>query len=323
MPLKSKTASDDGNPRAGAAAPGKDLGNFTGFAHNRVAAHFRAAWTGYSTGTYDPLGAFLPSKLLKWIPQVAKYCFHKKHAFRDYSAGDRGTGIHRIEDRVKITVAGDWGTGTDEAKTVASAMAASDPAFTIHWEMVHYVGSTDEVRENFLGEKTSPYAPVKWPMGAKGSFALNGNHEMYADGTGYWRMVLPRMGMKEHRAEWGEGQWASFFCLENTHWRVIGLDTGYNSTRFDWGKVPLLERSRWLRKTTSFKPDCALPEPLLEWLVSTVNPDGDKRGLILLSHHGSHSGFESWYQIPARTAGDGYSPAGDLVLGARASAGDI
>ena len=29
-------------------------------------------------------------------------------------------------------------------------------------------------------------------------------------------------------------------------------------------------------------------------------PDGDKRGLVLLSHHGPHSGFESWFQIPSR-----------------------
>jgi len=89
------------------------------------------------------------------------------------------------------------------------------------------------VRENFLGKKTSPYAPVRWPTGAKGSFALNGNHEMYADGNGYWKLVLPRMGLKERCSEWGAGQWASFFCLENKHWRIIGLDTGYNSTRFD------------------------------------------------------------------------------------------
>jgi hypothetical protein len=139
------------------------------------------------------------------------------------------------------------------------------------------------------------------PMGAKGSFALNGNHEMYADGNGYWKMVLPRMGLKERgNSEWGAGQWASFFCLENKHWRIIGLDTGYNSTRFDWGKVPVLQRSKWLRKTTWFKPGCTIPEALFAWLKSAVNPDGDKRGLILLSHHGPHSAFEAWYQIPAK-----------------------
>ena len=82
---------------------------------------------------------------------------------------------------------------------------------------------------------------------------------------------MPRQG----GGEWGEGQWTSFFCLENKHWRIITLDTAYNSTRFDWGKLPLLQRSKWLRKTTWFKPKCTIPDALLRWLESTVNADGD------------------------------------------------
>jgi Calcineurin-like phosphoesterase len=298
MRVKSKKSAGRGTPDE--TGSGKDLGNFTGFAHSRIPAHFRAAAGGYSTATYDPISAFLPGRLFEWIPRVAKYWFHKRHAFRDYTMHGKGTGIYAIDDRVKISLAGDWSTGTDEARIVAAAMEKSEPDFTIHLGDVYYVGDNNEVRENFLGEKTSPYAPVKWPMGAMGSFALNGNHEMYADGNGYWRMVLPRMGLKERGSEWGAGQWASFFCLENKHWRIIGLDTGYNSTRFDWGKVPVLQRSKWLRKTTSFKPACTIPDSLLAWLRTSVNPDGDKRGLILLSHHGPHSAFEAWYQIPAR-----------------------
>jgi hypothetical protein len=292
MPIKSKKSTERQRGTPDETGSGKDLGNFTGFAHSRISAHFHAALAGYSSATYDPIAAFLPNRLFVWIPQVAKYWFHKKHAFRDYTTHGKGTGIYPIDDRVKISIAGDWGTGTDEARIVAAAMENSDPDFTIHLGDVYYVGDANEVRENFLGEKTSPYTPVKWPMGAKGSFALNGNHEMYADGNGYWRMVLPRMGLKERGSEWGAGQWASFFCLENKHWRIIGLDTGYNSTGFEWGKLPVLQRSKWLRKTTSFKPACTIPELLLAWLKSSVNPDGDKRGLILLSHHGPHSGFE-------------------------------
>jgi Calcineurin-like phosphoesterase len=298
MPFQTRRARDA--PDSNDAASGKDLGNFTGFAHSRASAHLQAAFGGYSSTTYDPLAAFLPGRLSKWIPQVAKYLFHKKHKFRDYTAGTKDTGIYSIADRVKISLAGDWGTGTDEARIVGAAMKSADPDFTVHLGDVYYVGDANEVRENFLGEKTSPYTPVKWPTGAQGSFALNGNHEMYANGNGYWRMVLPRMGLKETEGEWGAGQWASFFCLENEHWRIIGLDTGYNSTGFEWDKLPVLQRSKWLRKTTALKPACDLPEPLVAWLSSAVNPDGDKRGLILLSHHGSHSAFEGWYQIPAQ-----------------------
>jgi hypothetical protein len=300
MRVKSKKNDKDQGGAPGEISSGKDLGNFTGFAHSRIAAHWRAAGTGYSTSTYDPISAFLPQRLLKWIPKVAKYWFHKKHAFRDYTSHDKGNGIYPIDDRLKISLAADWATGTDEARRVAAAIEKSESDFTIHLGDVYYVGDSNEVRENFLGEKTSSYTPVKWPMGAKGGFALSGNHEMYADGNGYWRMVLPRMGLKGRGSEWGTGQWASFFCLENKHWRIIGLDTGYNSTRFDWSKVPGLQRSKWLRKTTWFKPDCSIPKPLLDWLKSSVNPDGDKRGLILLSHHGPQSAFDGWYQIPAR-----------------------
>jgi hypothetical protein len=229
--------------------------------HSKFPAHLQAARGSYSTVTYDHLAAFLPGRLFKWVPQLVKYWSHKKHTFRDYTTPGKGTGIYPIDDRVKFSIAGDWGTGTDEAKKVAAQMKKSEADFTIHLGDVYYVGDGNEVRENFLGEKTSPYAPVKWPMGAKGSFALNGNHEMYADGIGYWRMVLPRMGLKSRDSEWGAGQWTSFFCLENKHWRIIGLDTGYNSTGFEWGQLPVLQRSKWLRKTEWLKPRCNLPNP--------------------------------------------------------------
>src|SRR6202051_1034235 len=133
----------------------KDRGNFTWFAHSRITSHFRAARTGYSTATYDPLAAFLPNRLSVWIPAVAKYWFHKKHAFRDYTTQGKGTGIYPIDDRVKISLAGDWGTGTDEARIVAAAMEKSEPDFPITLGGGYYVGDANEVRENFLGEKTS------------------------------------------------------------------------------------------------------------------------------------------------------------------------
>ena len=156
MSVRSKKSAEHRRGTADETGSGKDLGNFTGFANSRITAHFHAARSEYSTATYDPISAFLPNRLLKWIPQVAKYWFHKKHVFRDYTIHGKGTGIYPIEDRVKISMAGDWGTGTDEARMVAAAMEKSDPDFTIHLGDVYYVGDDNEVRENFLGEKTSP-----------------------------------------------------------------------------------------------------------------------------------------------------------------------
>jgi hypothetical protein len=290
-------ASDDPTDSKG---PRKDLGNFAGPFHSALAAHFHAAGSNYSQTTYSPLKAFLPGHMLTWISHVAKYWFRRKHNFRDYTTHGKGNGIHEISDRTTLGLVGDWGTGTDEAQMVADRVAKGRPDYTIHLGDVYYVGGGTEVKENFLGEKTSGYTPVKWPMGTKGSFALTGNHEMYAHGNGYFRYVLPKMGLKDSEGEWGRGQWASFFCLQNKHWRIIAIDTGYNSTKFDWGRVPVIQKSKFIRTSRRFKPRCTLPEPLMKWLNETINPDGDNRGLILLSHHGSYSSFSEWYQIPSQ-----------------------
>lgn len=278
----------------------KDLGNFHGMLHTGLASHFRAGGSRYSKTIYDPLNAFLPGHLAAWIPHVMRYWFRKKHAFRDYNEPGKGNGLFSIPDRTTLSLLGDWGTGTDEAQEVANCVEQFGPDFTIHLGDVYFVGDETEIKENFLGEATSPYLPVKWPMGKLGSFALTGNHEMYARGNGYYDFVLPKMGLRGSGSHWGSGQWASFFCLENQYWRILGLDTGYNATSFDWGKMPLFQRSKWIRQSTGLKPRCTLPAAELSWLANTVKTEGDKRGLILLTHHGCHSAFSDWYQIPAR-----------------------
>ena len=70
--LQPAVTSKKRTPQAGAKPAGvphgKDLGNFTGFGHSRLAAHFRAAASGYSTGTYDPIGAFFARPALSVDP---------------------------------------------------------------------------------------------------------------------------------------------------------------------------------------------------------------------------------------------------------------
>jgi hypothetical protein len=61
MRVRSRKSTDRGTPDE--TDSGKDLGNFTGFAHSRISPHFHAVRTGYSTTTYDPIAAFLPGRL--------------------------------------------------------------------------------------------------------------------------------------------------------------------------------------------------------------------------------------------------------------------
>jgi hypothetical protein len=83
-------------------------------------------------------------------------------------------------------------------------------------------------------------------------------------------------------------QQASYFCLQNDDWRVIALDTGYNSI----GR-PIIENI--------LRPTGRLEDALVEWLRDEVKlgARGDHRGIVLLSHHQYYSAFDEWYLKPA------------------------
>jgi hypothetical protein len=199
-------------------------------------------------------------------------------------------------ENVRVSVAGDWGTGTQEAETVARQMKIFNPHFTIHIGDVYYVGDAPEVNENCLGTKnpTNNYDTVTWPIGSRGSFALNGNHEMYANGGGYFDVFIPNLGI---RASTGEmlGQQTSFFCLQNKYWRIIALDTGYNS-----GGVPILSHIPLVNAIPGIGGNCKLPDELIQWLIGVVAPAEDQRGLVIMSHHQGYSSFQEQYEKPAQ-----------------------
>jgi hypothetical protein len=162
---------------------------------------------------------------------------------------------------------------------------------------VYYVGGPAEADENFLGIRNPPesrFEPCLWPTGLHGTFALNGNHEMYARGYAYFDRILPTLGPIVNGK--AQGQRASFFCLENEYWRIIALDTGYNSIG-----LPVLEYIPFL------KPDCALPPELLAWIREAVRPQDDGRGIVLLSHHQYYSCFDDWYPKPAKQLAEFFS----------------
>lgn len=233
---------------------------------------------------------YSPRRLLKWIWEYLSYRFGPRHPFKTYHASNVDKGIYSLEggDDIRIVLAGDWATGTDEAAAVAELMKAFDPDYSIHLGDVYFVGDAREVDENFLGIKNAAndYEPCCWPMGSKGSFALNGNHEMYARGIAYFERMLPALGLNSNGRPVHQG--ASFFCLENEHWYIIALDTGYNS--IGW---PLIE--------FALPPDCALRPELIHWLRNVVRlQDDDTRGIVILSHHQYYSAYDQWHPKPAR-----------------------
>jgi hypothetical protein len=200
----------------------------------------------------------LSQNALQWATQYLLHILEGRHPFPTYGPG--ATGMFEIPDPVHIALAADWGTGTDSAYRVGDIIAERHPEITIHLGDVYFTGAGAEFDDYFLPDSC-------WPRGTLATYALNGNHEMYSGGHGYFDRALPRLG-----------QPASYFCLHNAHWRIVALDSGYHSTR-GLGRL--------------FGDDTRLHEATLRWLASVVCADPtDRRPMILLSHHQWFSAFD-------------------------------
>jgi len=252
------------------------------------------------THGFPRLSAFLPQHLWKWISAYLKYALTRRYPFPAYpGSGDNGVYPLAPEpgtNQIVIAIAGDWGTGTQEAETIAGLMChrtpgSEKPDLTIHLGDVYYVGDEPEIDENCFGKETQGYQGVTWPHGRRGSFALNGNHEMYANGTPYFTKFLPTLGLPD-----GAGQLASFFCLETEFWRILAIDTGYNSVG-----IPVLSQIPLINSIPFIGGDCHLEKKLLQWLRDVVKPQGNRKATLLLSHHQYFTAFpDHAYAKPAK-----------------------
>ncbi|HMG16522.1 MAG TPA: metallophosphoesterase [Saprospiraceae bacterium] len=218
----------------------------------------------------------------KWIMKMIPTVGACRAKYPGYPAGG-DQGIFNItEDQgqeVSIALLGDWASNTDKARNIA-ALVGNDMDYSIHLGDTYYTGSKPEIQQNFEHKKGGT-----WPFGKKGSFALLGNHEMYSSGKAYFEDLLKMMGSK---APGNPKQKASYFCLENNFWRIIALDTGYDSLDKIIAEAP--------------DTDLVLLEKQINWLKEVIFKDeNDKRGIIILSHHQNLSAFNEEYKNPGKT----------------------
>lgn len=204
--------------------------------------------------------AFLTHSVITWALNFALHAMEGRAPFPTYPPGE--SGICPMPDVVKIGLAADWGTGTDSAYAVGQGIAKEKPDITIHLGDVYYSGDHEEFANYFL-------PPDCWPRGSRGTYTLTGNHEMYSGGRAYFDFALPTLG-----------QAASYFCLENANWRIVGIDTGYDCTtglRFAIGE-----------------DHTTVHGEVLGWLERVVFADPtDRRPVVLLSHHQWFTAFDS------------------------------
>ncbi|MGH7932146.1 MAG: metallophosphoesterase family protein, partial [Candidatus Binataceae bacterium] len=158
---------------------------------------------------------------------------------------------NRLPANARVGIVGDWGTGRPEALAVLKQLAGTHPDIAVHLGDIYYSGTEYEVDTYFYQEWKSALGDLA--AGGK-TFALSGNHEMFCGGAPYYRLI-DRLG-----------QPASYFCLRNEHWQIIGIDTGLHDHDPLRGKPTYLEDSE------------------AAWLRHKLDNAGGRR-TILLSHH--------------------------------------
>jgi len=166
-----------------------------------------------------------------------------------------------MPERVRLVVVGDWGSGLPRARKVAVQMrkcidegiAGGLAQHVVHLGDVYYSGWEREYREYVL-----PYWPVKsGEAGTIGSWSINGNHDMYSGGQGYFDVLLGDSRFNRQAQ-------SSFFSLVNKNWKILGLDTSWE--------------------------DATLCDPQPSWIEDEIR--NEKRRVMLLSHHQPFSAYE-------------------------------
>lgn len=173
-----------------------------------------------------------------WLKMAWKLVFKpEKHAWIDPP-----TVPETIADDARIAIFADWGTGLYGAPAIAQSIVTKldrcDVA--LHLGDTYYSGADDEVTGRLVGD---------WPLRDARTVnrALNGNHEMYSGGQGYFNALATFFH-----------QPASCFAMQNANWIIVCLDTAY--------------------------VDFDLDPKQVEWLNNIVAAAGTRK-LILFSHH--------------------------------------
>lgn len=217
---------------------------------------------------------------IRWIEpallRLISSLVHDKHAFPA-----RPPEHVAMADRAKVFVVGDWATGLPQAQNVARSIKAQLDAVpsgiqchVIHLGDTYYSGLHDEYEQRFL-----PFWPVENGSPVR-SWSLNGNHDMYAGGHGYFEVLL-------RDARFSLQQGSSYFSLGNVNWQIVALDSSYKEP-----DNPDLEASQ------------------VGWLRNVLAPR-DRAGTILLTHH---QPFSAWEPVTSPLAGSVGSVVGDRQL---------
>jgi hypothetical protein len=158
-----------------------------------------------------------------WVGDVALSLIHRviegSHPFCHSAA--RAS----LPAQARLVLLSDWGTGREGAKMVgakAQPFLYESPveAHLVHLGDTYYSGTKREGQHNIIDI---------WPVGPGssmqiGSWALNGNHDMYSGGDGLFETILADQRFSRQRVNGAATTW---FHLQSDDWNVVGLDTAW------------------------------------------------------------------------------------------------
>ncbi|HEU0317207.1 MAG TPA: metallophosphoesterase [Solirubrobacteraceae bacterium] len=181
------------------------------------------------------------------------------------------------QDDARVVIVGDWGSGLPRAldvarwmaEEVADALAHGRAVHVIHLGDVYYSGDIVEYQRRMLADGAWPVTVDQARAGVT-SWTLNGNHDMYAGGYGYFETCLGDERFAGQRSADGKG--TSFFRIKTPSWDLVGLDTSWNPEVLSKGLVGVLEDPQ--------------AEQVIKWAAES------ERKLMILSHHQLISAYD-------------------------------
>jgi len=241
--------------------------------HHRLLRHI--------AGVLEELKEHLPEKFStrdpEWVTRIGEATLRR--LMRGNHPFNREPAEYEIDrDDARIVLVGDWGSGLQRARDVAAlmaqeveeALAAGRPAHVIHLGDVYYSGVAEEVRERVLADGMWPVT-VDQARAGVGSWSLNGNHDMYGGGWGYFDTLLGDERFAGQHSPDGEA--TSWFRIRTPTWDLAGLDTSWDPEVLGKGLKGVLADPQGAR--------------VRDWA-----DELDGRKLMLLSHHQFVSSYD-------------------------------
>jgi hypothetical protein len=211
-----------------------------------------------------------------------------------------------IGENTTLALCGDWATGFDGARRIASQIINAKPEYAVHLGDTYPAGTDRDCKKQFINIWNSFSGTNKPPLPK--FRAMMGNHEMICKAYPYYDHILP----------FCKGQTASYFVMENTDWKIIALDTAYDDhdlekTELEWFRQHLegAKRKIILSHHQLFSVYDVRPskKPLMDTVLSLKSVI-NKANVVawFWGHEHGAIAYEDWSELPGirfRSIGNG------------------